>query len=146
MQNKTYNKTCCFWNHFCLLCNMRTSLFSSSTYLGWYPRQKYVCRYILTYLFFSPTLFVKMMMKFLRFFFLKKYYTLHAFCFLHCFKITLRQCSHQILLDNYQSKLVVIYRLTIQKNFLIRISRSFEKGASENTISYFDQSFWFSGL
>ena len=88
------NKTCCFWNHFCLLCNMRTSLFSSSTYLGWYPRQKYVCRYILTYLFFPPTLFVKMMMKFLRFFFLKKYYTLHAFCFLHCFKITLRQCSH----------------------------------------------------
>ena len=36
---------------------------------------------------------------------------------------------------------------TIQKKFLIWISRSFKKGASDNTtISYFDQSFWFSGL
>ena len=41
-----------------------------------------------------------------------------------------------------------LFRLafTIQKNFLIWISRSFKKGASDNTISFFDQSFWFSGL
>ena len=31
--------------------------------------------------------------------------------------------------------------ITIQKKFLIWISRSFIKGASDNTISYFDQSF-----
>ena len=33
-----------------------------------------------------------------------------------------------------------------KKNFLFRISRSFKKGASDNTINYFDQSFQFSGL
>ena len=37
-------------------------------------------------------------------------------------------------------------KYTIQKIFLIWISRSFKKGASDNTISYFDQSFWFSNL
>ena len=36
--------------------------------------------------------------------------------------------------------------ITIQKNFLIWISRSFKKVASNKTISYFDQSFQFSGL
>ena len=36
--------------------------------------------------------------------------------------------------------------ITIQKNFLIWISCSFKKGASDKTISYFDQSFRFSGL
>ena len=36
--------------------------------------------------------------------------------------------------------------ITIQKNFLIWISRSFKKGASYNNISYFDQSFRLSGL
>ena len=35
---------------------------------------------------------------------------------------------------------------TIQKFFLIWISRSFKKGVSDSTISYFDQSFRFSGL
>ena len=35
---------------------------------------------------------------------------------------------------------------TIEIFFLIWISRSFKKGASDNTISYFEQSFWFSGL
>ena len=35
---------------------------------------------------------------------------------------------------------------TIQKLFLFWISRSLKKGASDNTISYFDQSFRFSGL
>ena len=35
---------------------------------------------------------------------------------------------------------------TIEKKFLIWISRSFKKGASNNTISYFDQFFRFSGL
>ena len=35
---------------------------------------------------------------------------------------------------------------TIQTNFLIGIFRSFENGASDKTISYFDQSFRFSGL
>ena len=34
---------------------------------------------------------------------------------------------------------------TIEICFLILISRSFKKGTSDNTISYFDQSFWFSG-
>ena len=38
------------------------------------------------------------------------------------------------------------YMITIQKFFLILISRSFKKGASNNTISYFDQSFQFCGL
>ena len=36
--------------------------------------------------------------------------------------------------------------LTIRNIFLIWISRSFKKVASDNTISYFDQSFRFSGL
>ena len=36
--------------------------------------------------------------------------------------------------------------ITIQKNFLIWISCSFKEGASINNISYFDQSFQFSGL
>ena len=38
---------------------------------------------------------------------------------------------------------IIVYN---SKYFLIWISRSFKKGASDNTISYFDQSFWFSGL
>ena len=37
-------------------------------------------------------------------------------------------------------------RFTIQKNFLIWIARSFKKEASDNTISYFDQTLRFSGL
>ena len=36
--------------------------------------------------------------------------------------------------------------LTIENFYPIWISRSFKKGASDNTISYFDQSFCFSGL
>ena len=35
---------------------------------------------------------------------------------------------------------------TIQNFFLIQISRSFKKGANDNSISYLDQSFRFSGL
>ena len=35
-------------------------------------------------------------------------------------------------------KMCIFIDTTIQKNFLIWISRSFKKGASDNTISYFD--------
>ena len=38
------------------------------------------------------------------------------------------------------------FMVTIQIFFLIWISRSFKKRASDNTISYFNQSFRFSGL
>ena len=41
---------------------------------------------------------------------------------------------------------IPILQCTIQNFFLIWISRSFKKGASYNTISYFNQSFWFSGI
>ena len=43
-------------------------------------------------------------------------------------------------------KVSFLFMCTVQKIFLIWISRSFKNGANDNTISYFDQSFRLSGL
>ena len=52
--------------------------------------------------------------------------------------------SHQSLFFVLKTNLVPV--VTIQKFFIILISRSFKKRARDNTISYFHQSFRFSGL
>ena len=67
------------------------------------------------------------------------YYLVH--CLWVCVICVCMYCNSPVFKNNFG-----VGSITIQKIFLIWISRSFKKGASDNTISYFNQSFQFSGL